>query len=120
MMNTMFHKIKSSLGRVRGSRKGAAMVEYAILVAGIALVSLLAVSLLGHKINNMFEAIATILPGAHAGDNGPMHEAFLVEQTNDANGNVVLDTKAIVANNGTERLGNNLGMDLSKLVVEPK
>jgi pilus assembly protein Flp/PilA len=120
MITRLLRKTTSAVGRIRGDKKGAAMVEYAILVAGIALVSLVAVSLLGHKVNDMFSSIASILPGAHAGDNGPLVSGNLVEAAPDANGNITLDTKTIVANNGTERLGNNLGVDLSKLVVEPK
>src|SRR5437764_968175 len=104
MIASFLRKAVSSFGRLRGEKKGAAMVEYAILVAGIALVSLTAVSLLGSKVSDMYIAIATILPGAHAGDNGPMVNGGLIETTTDKNGNIVIDVNGIVAHNGTERL----------------
>jgi|SRR5579862_2028614 len=119
-MSRMLRKTFCFFRRLCGDNKGAAMVEYAILVAGIALVSLVAVTMLGHKVNDMFSSAASTLPGAHVGDNGPLVSGQLVELTTDAKGNVVLDTAGILADNGTERLGNNLGIDLSKLVVEPR
>jgi Flp pilus assembly pilin Flp len=110
----------SVFGRLRGAKKGAAMAEYAILVTGVALVSLLAVTVMGGKINDMFIAVATILPGAHADDNHPILNGKLVETTVDQNGNLVIDGAGIVNASGTERLGNNLGINqLSSLVFEP-
>src|SRR5205809_7905260 len=98
MFTKLSRKMASLFGRLRGAKKGAAMAEYAILVAGVALVSLVAVSMLGHKINDMFSAVATILPGAHADDNGGLISGHLVEMTQDANKNVILDVPTIVSN----------------------
>ena len=44
-------------------QKGATMVEYAIMVALIAIVAIAAVSLLGKTVNNTFTSINTSLGG---------------------------------------------------------
>jgi len=104
-------------------KKGAAMVEYALLVAGIALVTAASVSVLGHKTNDMVGTVAAILPGAHADDNGPIAAAKLIETTPGSSSTATpigLDAAAIAANGGTERLGNNLGVPNlgTELIIE--
>jgi pilus assembly protein Flp/PilA len=111
------HQIRNLFVRLRRDQKGAALVEYALLVAGIALISIVAVSVLGHKTQNMIGAIATILPGAHADDNGSLVAGRLVE-TKVVNGQQVLDVDAIAQNAGTARLGNSVGFSLEKLLVD--
>jgi len=55
-------------GLMKSARKffsnegGAALVEYALLVALIAIVCILGVTTLGSKINNKFTAVGTSLP----------------------------------------------------------
>ena len=51
------------------SRKGAALFEYSLLLAGVGLVTIAAVSVFGHKVSDMTAAVATVLPGAHDEDN---------------------------------------------------
>jgi Flp pilus assembly pilin Flp len=120
MIGKLIRGSVTMFGRLRGAKKGAAMAEYAILVAGVALVCLVAVTMLGAKVGDMFIAAATVLPGAQADDNHPIVNGKLIETKLDANNNIVIDGAGIVANSGTERLGNNLGIDqLSKLVVDP-
>ena len=58
------------LKRLFKNRKGAALVEYGLLIAGVALVSSAAVSMFGHKTSDLIGAMAAVLPGAHSGDNG--------------------------------------------------
>ena len=41
--------------------KGAALLEYSLLAAGVALVSAAAVSVFGHKTNDMLGAVATVI-----------------------------------------------------------
>jgi Flp pilus assembly pilin Flp len=101
-------------------RKGAALVEYAILVAGIALIALAAVSVLGHKTTDMIAAMASLLPGAHAEDNGPIISAHLVETTDGSAGPIGVDAPTIAGAAGTSRLSTNLGSDITTLVVEPE
>jgi len=119
----------------RNKRKGAALVEYAFLIAGIALIAAASVATFGHKTNDMIAGVAGVIPGAHADDNNPIvsgrmietkvgaNNGVLADGTTKANG-IALDIATIVANNNTVRLGNNLGVkgqgdDLGALVLEP-
>lgn len=111
----MFKKLRS--------QAGAALVEYSLLVAGIALIGAAAVAVFGHKTTDMMAAVAAVLPGAHADDNAPIVAGKIIETSVDggAGGNAIaLDIDGIVANAGTERLGNNFGTNssISQLVVE--
>jgi Flp pilus assembly pilin Flp len=109
------------ISKLRRNRKGAAMVEYALLVAGVALMALAAVSVFGHKTNDLISAVAAVLPGAHLDDNGPITSGRLVETTAGAAGAPIeLDVPTILANSGTQRLGNNMGVTgLPTLVLDP-
>ena len=111
------------LGRLLRRRKGAAMVEYGLLVGGVALVLTATISVLGNKTNDIVAAMAAVLPGAHPDDNNPITGGELVEFAPNADGNIALDVSSadgILANSNTERLGNNLGIgaDIVDLVVE--
>lgn len=107
-------------------KKGAALVEYSLLIAGVALIGAAAVSVFGHKTSDMMAAVAAVLPGAHAADNAAIVSGQMIETIPGAAGTpIALDTAAILANAGTERLGINvLGAagngtgPLSSLVVE--
>jgi pilus assembly protein Flp/PilA len=105
------------------SQAGAALVEYSLLVAGIALIGAAAVAVFGHKTTDMMAAVAAVLPGAHADDNAPIVSGKIIETADSQgpDGNAIaLDIDGIVANAGTSRLGNNLGTvsPISTLVVE--
>jgi Flp pilus assembly pilin Flp len=97
------------------SRKGAAMVEYALLVAGIAVVAVVAVSVLGHKTSDLLGTAAAILPGVNSEDNAPITAGQLIETSQNGSGVIDLDIQEIVANQDTERLGNNLGYSVGEL-----
>jgi Flp pilus assembly pilin Flp len=106
------------------NRKGAALVEYSLIVAGVALIAAASVATFGHKTNDMLAMVAAVLPGAHADDNAPIVSGKIIETANTGGpgGDAIsLDVATIVANSGTERLGNNLGTadPVSALVVEP-
>ncbi len=103
------------------SKKGAAMVEYGLLVAGVTLVAVAALAVFGHKTSDLYAATAAVIPGAHADDNGPIASGKLIETTAavDATTAISLDAAAIQAASATERLGANLGTtDLDLLVLE--
>ncbi|TWT58863.1 hypothetical protein KOR42_22500 [Thalassoglobus neptunius] len=101
------------LRNVLKSRKGQGMVEYGILVGGVALVCLVAVAILGHKSNDLMASVAASLPGAHADDQGPIVSGKLVNTQTDTNGVVYLDP----TNPGS--LATNMGMPgIETLVVE--
>lgn len=103
-------------------KKGAAMVEYSLLIAGVALIGAAAVSIFGHKTSDLMAAVAAVMPGAHADDNGPIVSGKLIETIDAGAGPIALDFTTIVANANTERLGVNVGAPagtISTLVVEP-
>jgi Flp pilus assembly pilin Flp len=117
MFATFLRPATRLLSRLRRDRKGAALVEYALLVAGVALICLVAVALLGHKTNELVGAAAVTLPGAEAAENGPIAAGKLVETKQDANGAISLDVDRVRA--GGERMKNNTGIDAEQLFVEP-
>src|SRR4029077_217656 len=50
--------------------RGQSLVEYGILGGGVAIVSLAATSLLGHKVGNLIGVAASVLPADNADDQG--------------------------------------------------
>lgn len=103
------------------NRKGAALVEYGLLVAGVALIATAGVSILGHKTSDLVSTVAAVLPGAHADDNGPIVSGKLVETTGADTGAIALDFTAISDASDTSRLNNNLGAPddaIESLVLE--
>jgi len=94
------------MNKLLKNKKGSALVEYGLLIAGVALVGAAAVSVFGHKTNDLIAATATVLPGAHDDDNGPIISAKLIETEKNATGEILLDPTA--ASSATPRLGNNL------------
>lgn len=95
------------------NKKGQGMVEYGILVGGIALVCLAAVAIMGHKANDLIATVAGSLPGAHADDNAPIVSGKLVNTTQNADGNIVLDPTT------PGSIEDNLGIEgIASLVVE--
>ena len=71
--------ILNLLRRSRRDKKGQGLVEYALLIAGVALISAAAVSVFGHKTSDMIAAVAAILPGAHTDDNNTIQSGHLIE-----------------------------------------
>ena len=116
--------------RLKKNEKGAALVEYALIVAGVALIGAVAVSLFGHQVSDMLGTAAAVLPGAHADDNAPIVSGKTIETSPNAQGldqggnsqtGIGLDVNAITQSNGTSRLEKGVGGDgsLSSLVLEP-
>ena len=100
------------------NQKGAALLEYSLLAAGVSLMSAAGVSIFGHKTNDMISSVAAIMPGAHADDNAPIVSGKIIETTGADTGSISVNTTAIATNSDTPRLGNNLGVDLAGLVLE--
>ena len=104
------------------NRKGQGLVEYALIIAGVALICAAAIAVFGHKVNDMIAATAGVLPGAHADDNAAIVSGKIIETTaGSATDPISLDVDTIVGNSGTSRLGNQLGLpgDITTLVSEP-
>lgn len=104
-------------------QKGAALVEYGLLVAGVALVATAAVAIFGVKTSNLIASVATVLPGVQAEDNGPITSGKLIETTPASNADpssnpIEVNVPSILANSGENRLGDNLGMTLHTLVLQ--
>ena len=103
----MFKKLFKS----NKSRKGAALVEYALLIGGIALISAGAVSLFGHKTSDIIGTVAAIIPGAHLDDNAPIISGKLIETTQQAGAGgstgIGIDFSTIAGETG-DRLGANV------------
>ncbi len=108
-----------------GNKKGQGLVEYGLIIAGVALICAAAISIFGHKTSDLIAAVATVLPGAHADDNGPMVSGKLIETTEAVDGAIELDIQTIATNDDTYRLGNNVtnatgaADDFGGLIVEP-
>ena len=110
------------------NKRGAALVEYALLIAGVALIASAAVSLFGHKTSDMIGTMAAVMPGAHTDDNGPIISGKLIETKAGVTGaggatGIALDYGAIAAGVGTSRLGVNVGgtgsaTTITSLVIE--
>jgi pilus assembly protein Flp/PilA len=90
------------------ARKGSVLVEYALLIAGIALVSVVAVAVLGHKIQHGIGVQAAILPSAHADDNKPIQHFHSIP-FHDQGGKLVLNATELANPAGVDRLQGILG-----------
>lgn len=123
--------MRKLMRQVRRSEKGAALVEYALIVAGVALIGAAAISLFGHKISDMLATVAAVMPGAHADDNAPIVSGKTIETSANAQGidqggnnqqGIGLDVNAIMQGHGKARLSESVGGDgaVSSLVLEPK
>ena len=99
------------LKSVLKNKRGAALVEYGLLIAGVALISLGAVSQFGKKTSDLIGTVATILPGAAYLDNAPIVSGRLIEVTNTGTGDAIeLNITKILANSTktNSRLGDNM------------
>lgn len=113
------------LRKLFSNKKGQGLVEYGLIVAGVALVCAATVSIFGHKTNDLIAAMAVVIPGAHSDDNGPIASGRLIETTDPRKtGAAGLDIVAITTAGTTRRLGNNLagegnGNNFGALIVSP-
>jgi len=100
------------------NKKGQGLVEYGILVGGIALVALAATAILGHKTTDLIGTVAAALPGAHDDDEGPIISGKLVNTTTVLGEDNVTALALDASNPGS--LSGNLGIGGSTtLVIEP-
>jgi pilus assembly protein Flp/PilA len=91
-------------------RRGSILVEYGLLIAGVTLVSVVSLAVLGGKTADQFGIMAGIMPGAHAADNAPVSGGILIAFVPDATGRLVLDNTQLVNTNGTlDRMRGLLG-----------
>lgn len=100
--------------QTRRSKRGAALVEYGLIVAGVALVAAAAVSIFGTKTAGMIGASAAILPGSNAADNGAIATGRIIDTEVGADG-IQVKTDDLGANG----LGENLGITDEDLLNDP-
>lgn len=67
-------------------KRGAALVEYGLLVAGVALTTAAAVSLLGHKTNDMVGTVAGVMPSSNIEDTGSIQGGRIIATTEGGQG----------------------------------
>jgi pilus assembly protein Flp/PilA len=91
------------------NRKGQGLVEYALIIAGVALIAAAAISVFGHKVTDLISATAVILPGAHPDDNAAIQSGHLIETgPTGTNGAIAVDAAAVTAANSQSRLFDNV------------
>ena len=84
------HTIHNSLRKADQERSGQALVEYIVIVAAVALVALMSVSMFGHKVADQYAVGAGMLPGAHAEDNLPITTGEYAGFTENAGGTALI------------------------------
>ena len=94
------------------NRRGQGLVEYIIIVAAVAMISLVAVSIFGHKVADQYAIGAGMLPGAHAEDNAAIvtgEYAGFADDGNGANiGNGEVSWGSITGNATAGEMDNNV------------
>jgi len=95
------------------NRKGQGLVEYALIIAGVALIGIVGITMFGHKVADLIGTVAAILPGAHAGDNAPIVAGHLIETDNNGPSttgtpSIELSVSGVAQDNGTDRINEML------------
>jgi hypothetical protein len=99
---------ESEVLKVIRNRKGQGLVEYALIIAGVVLICAVGMSIFGHKVSDMINTVAIVLPGGHADDNGPVISGRVIETTPASSGQIMTDYSAISARDNTPRLMDNV------------
>lgn len=98
------------LKRLIRNRKGQGFVEYALLIAGVALVGAIGVTMLGEKTNEMIAAVATVLPAGNELPNNPIVAGAVIEyDVVGPGGELAINLDAIFNHSNAPRLSDNVG-----------
>ena len=91
-------------------RRGQGLVEYIIIVASVALISLVALSMFGHKVADQYAIGAGMLPGGHAEDNVAIATGFFagVNEGDSITGNGQVSWADITGNTDPGEMKNNV------------
>lgn len=92
--------MRPNLKTINRKKRGAALVEYGLLIAGVALVSAVGISLFGKKTNEMIGVTASVLPSSDAADDTQIKSTGLIKTTN-ANGSHEIDFSQIGTGDNT-------------------
>ncbi len=91
------------------NRKGQGLVEYALIIAGVALIGIVGITMFGHKVADLIGTVAYILPGAHTDDNNPIVAGHLIETDNNGpNSSIEISLTGIGSDQGTSRINEML------------
>jgi hypothetical protein len=94
------------------NRRGQGLVEYIIIIAAVALIALVSLSIFGHKVADQYAIGAGMLPGAHEEDNLPIAGGQFAESVDVggvATGNGRVSWASITGNpDGDGELENNV------------
>ena len=106
-------KTRKTLCKTTHKRAGQALVEYIVIVAAVALIALVAVSVFGHKVADQYAIGAGMLPGAHAEDNLPVTTGEYAGFAENAAGDALISNGAvswadITGNATTGEMDNNV------------
>ncbi len=109
--------------RCMRDRRGAALVEYGLVIAGVALVAAAAVSVFGVKTNGLISSIGSALPGAHEDDNGALVSGRYLETSQRGTSTSAGQTGPIVVDvldavEGGKRLPDSLGLPIDMLLID--
>ena len=91
-------------------KRGAALVEYGLLVAGVALVTAVAISVFGHKVNDMMGTAAAVLPSNDVNDTGAITGGRIIS-TQGGNGSVIELGTNTELDTMNEMFGQNSGVE---------
>jgi Flp pilus assembly pilin Flp len=91
------------------NRKGQGLVEYALIIAGVALICIVGITMFGHKVADLIGTVAAILPGAHTDDNAPIVAGHLIETDNNGpGGSIEISLTGVTGDYGTDRINEML------------
>jgi hypothetical protein len=108
-------RLKTQLpDRTHRGRRGVALAEYAFFLGAATLIILLAYVVMGHKVADLSGSLAGLLPGHGPEDDVTFRTRDLIEFTHDS-GDARFDISRIGGAN-SNRLGDNLGLDLSNVI----
>ncbi len=83
-----------TVNHIRRGKRGSALVEYGLIVAGVALVGAVAVSVFGNKVGGIVGTSAALLPGQTSADSGPIVVGKVVKTKTNADGSIGIDSSA--------------------------
>ena len=92
------------------NRRGQGLVEYIIIVASVGLISLVSLSMFGHKVADQYAIGSGMLPGACADDNVAISTGFFagVNEGDSITGNGQVSWADITGNTTTGEMDNNV------------
>lgn len=102
------------LNQTNRKKRGAALVEYGLLVAGVALVTAVAVSVFGHKVNDMMGTAAAVLPSNDLDDTGAITGGRIIATSGGDGADITLNDNP----DGTEQMNDMFGVDVDQLISD--